>query len=283
MPSDVTFTAITAFRLVSAAPERLSAFYRAIGFDVGEMSPIPPEEMSALGLSGGGSRLAMTVGRTRVDLDVFECPGRAYPAHAMACDQVFQHLALVTDDVDGAWRLADAAGATPISQGGPVRLPASAGGVVALKCRDPEGHPLEFLYLPKAVHRASSGKPVSGADHSALCVADLAASKGFYARHGLCEGTATLNQGPTQAALDGLDDVEVDVVPMTPPKEPPHVELLSYRRPMGVVGADLCANDIAATRIVWRSDHAALLRDPDGHLHQLMRAGQSPEDTGWRR
>jgi hypothetical protein len=29
------------------------------------------------------------------------------------------------------------------------------------------------------------------------------------------------------------------------------------------------ANDVAATRIVWRSDRDALLRDPDGHLHLL--------------
>jgi len=31
----------------------------------------------------------------------------------------------------------------------------------------------------------------------------------------------------------------------------------------------LQANDVAATRIVWRSNRDALLRDPDGHLQVL--------------
>jgi len=31
------------------------------------------------------------------------------------------------------------------------------------------------------------------------------------------------------------------------------------------------ANDIAATRIVWHADRDALVRDDDGHLHQLVK------------
>ena len=77
--------------------------------------------------------------------------------------------------------------------------------------------------------------------------------------------------GRRRTALDGLDDVEVDVVPMNPADKPPHVELLGYRHPVGRAHSPLAVNDIAATRIVWRSDGDALLRDPDGHLHQLSR------------
>jgi hypothetical protein len=58
---------------------------------------------------------------------------------------------------------------------------------------------------------------------------------------------------------------------MNPSRQPPHVELLGYRRPTPRTGAGLRANDIAATRILWRSDREELLRDPDGHLHQLTR------------
>jgi hypothetical protein len=36
----------------------------------------------------------------------------------------------------------------------------------------------------------------------------------------------------------------------------------------------LQANDIAATRIVWRGTRMALLRDPDGHLQQIATSGQ---------
>lgn len=74
-------------------------------------------------------------------------------------------------------------------------------------------------------------------------------------------------------ALDGLDgvEVEVEVVPMNPTAKPPHVEILGYRCPVGRALSPPAANDIAATRIVWRSNGDALIRDPDGHLHQLSR------------
>ena len=81
----------------------------------------------------------------------------------------------------------------------------------------------------------------------------------------------TINQGPTQDALDGLDGVQVDVVPMNPNHKPPHIEMLGYRHPIGSSLRPLAANDVAATRIVWRSDDDALIRDPDGHFHQLSR------------
>jgi catechol 2,3-dioxygenase-like lactoylglutathione lyase family enzyme len=269
MSPNLKFDAIAGFRLVTAAPEGLAEFYRALGFELGETTAISVEEMAVLGLQGGGLRRTMTLGASRLDLDGFDRPGRAYPVGATACDPIFQHLALVTDDIEAAWRLAGETGAPPISRGGPVRLPRSAGGVTAVKFRDPEGHPLEFLQFPPGANPDWSGVGVMGIDHSAICVADVVASGRFYTGHGLCQGQRSLNHGPTQAALDGLDNVEVDVVPMNPSKRPPHVELLGYRHPPVTASKALDANDIAATRIVWRADHEALLRDPDGHLHQF--------------
>lgn len=267
----MTFEAIAGFRLVTADLERLTAFYRALGFDVGDARPIPASEMNLLGLLGKGSRIVLRLGPSRVDLDCFDHPGRAYPADATACDLVFQHFALVTDDAEAAWGRARDAGATPISRDGPVTLPKAAGGVKAVKFRDPDGHSLEFLQFRPGASPIWTGTGIMGIDHSAVSVGDIAASRDFYAYHGLTAGDATLNNGPTQMALDGLDDVEVDVVPMNPVREPPHVELLGYRHPVGRAPSPLAANDIAATRIVWRSGSDALIRDPDGHLHQLSR------------
>ncbi|MGB9109547.1 MAG: glyoxalase, partial [Telluria sp.] len=162
---------------------------------------------------------------------------------------------------------------TPISREQPVALPQSSGGVTAVKLRDPEGHPLEFLQFPRGDYPHWQGTGIMGIDHTAIAVGDLAASRRFYAHHGLTEGEPMLNQGPTQVALDGIDDVVVDIVPMLPAQAPPHIELLGYR---GLIGGpvDLAVNDIAATRIVWHSAHDALLRDPDGHHHQFSRAGR---------
>ena len=117
--------------------------------------------------------------------------------------------------------------------------------------------------------RGWRGQGLLGIDHSAIVVSDLAASCDFYETAGLAKGKAALNHGATQAALDGLNAPCVDVVPMQPADAPPHVELLHYRRPVEEGREAWAVNDVAATRIVWDAPASALLRDPDGHLHQM--------------
>lgn len=266
--------AITAFRLTTAVPARLARFYEAIGFSVEQAVPVPAADMALLGLPGSGIRIVLSVGEQRIELEAFASKGRPYPEAATAADLSFQHFALVTADAAAAWGRARAHGATPISASGPVTLPASAGGLTAVKFRDPEGHPLEFVQFRNAPESSRRGALLSGIDHSALCVADADVSRSFYEELGLTVGRPTLNQGPTQVALDGLAEVRVDVVPLSPQIGRPHLELLRYRSPAGRAAGRLQANDVAATRIVWRSDRDALLRDPDGHLHVLSAAGK---------
>ena len=267
----MTLAQITGFRLVTGDLDRLARFYVALGFVAGEHRSIGEDELGLLGLAGTGERLTMLLGPSRVDLDCFDPPGRAYPAEANPADLIFQHLAIVTDDAASAWARAEAAGATPISRECPVTLPASSGGVTAVKFRDPDGHPLELLQFPPGKNPDWAGSGILGIDHSAISVGDLAESRRFFVDRGLVQGAAMLNQGPAQVALDGLDDVAVDVVPMDPETKPPHLELLAYRQPRGRPHAPLAANDAAAIRVVWTSGEDVLLRDPDGHLHQLTR------------
>lgn len=271
MSSDVKFRAIAGFRIVTADLDRLTIFYKAIGFAIGETVPISAAEMAVLELDGGGSRRSMALSESRVELDCFNRRGRLYPDGATASDLVFQHLALVADDVHAAWRRAQNAGATPIGRGEPVTLPQSSGGVTAIKFRDPEGHPLELLEFSPGSNSAWIGSGIMGVDHSAISVADIATSRRFYEELGLAQGKLTLNRGPTQVALDGLDGVEVDVLAMNPTSAPPHVEMLGYRHPIARLHEPFAANDLAATRIFWHSSRDALVRDPDGHLLQLIR------------
>ena len=261
---------ICGFRLVTRDLDRLGRFYEAIGFTVGEAQPIAADEIAVLSLGGSGKRLPLTLGPSAVALDWFKDAGEPYSADATAADMVFQHLALVTSDAAAAWERAHAAGATPISRDGPITLPASSGGVIAAKFRDPDGHPLELLQFPAGSNAAWPGSGMLGIDHTAISIADIDASRRFYEEHGLTEGKQTLNRGPTQEALDGLDTPEVDVVPMLPAFDTPHLELLGYRHPRGRLRAPAAVNDVVATRIVWRADRDALVRDPDGHLHQLV-------------
>ncbi|MEH3087205.1 MAG: VOC family protein [Xylophilus ampelinus] len=265
---------IAAFCLVARAGAALARFYAALGFVQESVGPISDAEATLLGLAGGGTRRAMRLGAARLRIDQYDRPGRPYPAGADAASRCFQHFALVADDVGTAWERARAAGAAPIGRGGPVALPASAGGVVAVKFRDPEGHPLELIRFPDAERRGWRGSGILGIDHSAIAVADAERSRAFYRAHGLACGEATLNHGPTQAALDGLDGVRVDVVPMRPPGPGPHLELLHYRQPPGAPVEPWATHDAAATRIVWRGSASALLRDPDGHLLQVDDAAE---------
>jgi catechol 2,3-dioxygenase-like lactoylglutathione lyase family enzyme len=264
-------SSITAFRLTTALPERLAAFYEGLGFTVGDPEPIARDEIALLSLACGGIRVPLRLGEQRVDLDSFDVRGRNYPLEATAADLCFQHLALVTDDAAAAWEHVVAIGGRPISADGPVRLPPATGVTAAVKFRDPEGHPLELLQFPAGAAGRWTGTGLLGIDHSAISVADVAASRRFYEALGLSVHGQTLNEGPTQAALDGLPGVEVDVVPLLPQRATPHLELLGYRKPAGRPAGAVAVTDIAATRVIWAAERDQLLCDPDGHLHLLRR------------
>ena len=275
-PASQHLHGIRGFRLVTADLSRLTGFYRdVLGFAVeGDVQPIPTEELRLLGVQGGGQRQQLSIGRETVTIDQFETAGRPYPAGSDAASLWFQHLALITVDMAKAHgRLRDIA---PISIDGPQQLPPSSGGVRAFKFRDPDGHPLELLQFPPAGVPPAwkdgvtlPGQIALGIDHSAISVRDAEASTAFYAALGLRPGKSTFNAGPAQQRLDDLQSVEVAVVPMLPEQDAPHLELLGYEVPRGQAGPALRANDVAATRLLWRGSRTELLSDPNGHLHQI--------------
>ncbi|GAN75993.1 VOC family protein [Acidisphaera rubrifaciens] len=286
MPSDAAgpaqrLSAIAGFRLVTADLPRLSRFYRDVLGCVAEgpEQAIDDAAMRQLGLHGTGRRQTLRLGRHAVSIDQYDPPGRPYPPDVDAASLAFQHLALVVDDIASAYRRVQAA--TAISVGGPQHLPASSGGVHAYKFRDPDGHPLELLQFPADAPAWQGGGDgaaliARGIDHSAISVGDADASTTFYRALGLIPGARTLNTGPAQDALDGLRDARVVVAPMRPEAPTPHLELLAYRVPRGAADAARRADDVAATRIVWRGARSDMLRDPDGHLHEVA----GPARTG---
>ena len=274
--SDRPMQAVAGFRLVTQDLPRLTRFYHEVlGFAVqGPTAPIDDAEMTLLGVSGRGRRQVLSIGRQIVAIDEFETPGRPYPADSDAASLWFQHLALVVVDIAAAY--AGLRDIVPITEGGPQHLPPASGGAHAFKFRDPDGHPLELLRfsqdgVPAAWQDRSPlpGQLALGIDHSAISVGDPDVSIAFYTGLGLQPGTQTHNRGTAQQHLDGLRDVEVEVQPMIPAVGTPHLELLGYRVSRGQDGPALQPNDVAATRVVWQGAKAALLHDPDGHLHQI--------------
>ncbi len=254
---------LLAVRLVSQRPEALARFFiEGLGFRDEGGTPLSAADLDRLGVSGAGFRRRLRFGAERLQIDAFDTMGAPYPDRACASDIVFQHFALVTSDIESAYQRALAEGARAISSQGPVRLPAASGGVTAVKFRDPEGHPLEFI-------QASGAGSAPRLDHSAISVSDLAASLEFYQARGLKMTSRTLNQGAAQSHLDGLLAPQVDVVGLAPLETPPHLELLAYHASRGAPALSLQTSDCAATRLVWRGESASLVRDPDGHLHEI--------------
>ena len=226
---------------------------------------------------GDDTALAKLLGCTRVrgvrmrlggrQIELTECfpSGAAYPAKTAANDLLFQHIAIVTQNITESYQRALTHGAVAISAREPQTLPASSGGVTAWKFRDPDGHPLELLQFQK-----TSG--ISGYDHTAIVVADVEKSMAFYNKLGLSVAARSLNLGAEQEALDGLAGAVVDVVALRGDEAVPHIELLHYRAPACGAFAAVKPADIAADRTVFSAAGAGLLRDPDGHF-VLFEAG----------
>ena len=207
--------------------------------------------------------------------------GAPYPERRTANDPWFQHFAIVVADMEPAygrltaWRGARC-GAEAISIGGPQRLPASTGGVIAYKFRDPDGHPLELSRLPGdaawgAVAARDPARIFLGMDHTALAVTDLEASLAFYRHLGFREGPRFLNQGPEQDRLDALAGAVVDIATLFAPGGGPHIELLRYRSPPPPPARPIADGDIAATvtRLELAAGGPTDLRDPDGRRISL--------------
>ena len=282
---------------------RATAFYRdALDFCVTGKATLAGDAWSELmGLAGvRGESVTMRLGAQHLELVAFDPRGDPYPPESGSADLWFQHIAIVVSDIGAAYSRLCGHSFTPISEHGPQQLPPASGSVVAYKFRDPDGHPLELLQFPVGSADAAprqKGPVFLGIDHSAIDVADIARSIDFYTRTlGFSIVSRAINSGTAQMRLDGAHEDLVDVIALQPANPgPPHLELLGYRKPAGrPMPRRAKANDVFADRLVLQVDdlarlvdalyadnvefispgvvalscdrHAALARDPTGHL-----------------
>jgi catechol 2,3-dioxygenase-like lactoylglutathione lyase family enzyme len=271
---------LASFGLTTPDAHRLSEFYqRVLSFRLLEIERRSGPDFERLtGMAGGASAISLGLGDDVIELLQFDRPGRPYPAGTISSDLCFQHFAIIVADVQLAYqRLVSAGGWTAISTDGPQQLPASSGGVTAFKFRDPDGHPLELLVfpdgqMPEYWQARASGNLFLGVDHSAVSVADSAASIAFYEGLGLHVAARSLNTGPEQERLDAVSHAEVEVTALEPEQATPHVELLCYRSVTRGQSTIVRSNDVAATRLIFEVDGPSSesatpqgLIDPDGH------------------
>lgn len=251
----------------------LAAFYQGqLGFEAGPSLTIEGAAYAELvGLPGSRLQLRqLRIGEETLELtEVLSLgpglrPGRGIPADSRSCDLWFQHLCLVTSNLDGALeRLQPAleSGLARAVSRGPQTLPAwnkAAAGIRAFKFRDPDGHNLELLEFPtdKGDARWHGGSGLLGIDHSAISISDTALSCRFYDDLlGLRLGGDGLNSGPTQDDLDNLEQTQVRITGHRCPRGP-GIECLEYQppnrgRPMP---ADLNPADLAHWQIRLQVD-----------------------------
>lgn len=312
-PADAGVTRIDRITLTVADIARTEQFYRdAFGFaTVRQSVSNDPALDHLLGVAGARTTvLTMRLGTDIVDFVQFDPPGKPYPADSKSPDLWFQHFAIIVSDMAKAYERLERVGFTPISAGGPQTLPPSTGSVQAFKFRDPDGHPLEFLYFPPGQgrpvwHQQPADRVFLGIDHSAIGISATPKSKDFYTRLlGMTLAYGSLNRGPTQENLDGTFNAVVEITGVRPTNgEGVGIEFLDYRTPptgrpapvdaesndIDHVHLNLVVDDVEAmARTLWEErvpfvspgvielnsgdfTRAFTVRDPDGHVLLLQR------------
>jgi catechol 2,3-dioxygenase-like lactoylglutathione lyase family enzyme len=250
----------------------------------------------------------MQLGGEFIELTQYVVPtGRPLPVDSRSNDRWFQHIAIITSNMDHAYawlRKHHVQHASPAPQ----RLPdwnKNAGGIEAFYFKDPDGHPLEVLQFPDGKgdakwHRSSS-ELFLGIDHTAIVVGDTATSLRFYrGLLGFHIAGKSENYGIEQERLNNVSGAHLRITSLRATAGP-GIELLQYLSPCDgrAYPQDEHANDIvhwqtqlrtsAAEHVaaILRSSHvqfvsagvvtiakqsakAFLVRDPDGHAIEMV-------------
>ena len=247
-----------------------------------------------------GTRLRvvrMQLGDESIELMQFLAPrGRRIPEDSASNDRWFQHVAIIVSDMDRAYaRLREHRIAHASS--GPQRLPdwnPNAGGIKAFYFRDLDDNTLEILQFPPgkgdAKWQQANGQLFLGIDHTAIVVADTAASLRFYRDQlGMRVAGNSENYGTEQEHLNNVFGARLRITALRA-SAGPGVELLEYLAPRSgrAMPPDTRASDLwywqINTRAVFdRADHSyvslpandlgfrggLIVRDPDGHASLL--------------
>jgi catechol 2,3-dioxygenase-like lactoylglutathione lyase family enzyme len=221
---------------------------------------------------------------------------------ARSNDRSFQHIAIITSDMDRAYAWLRQNKVQHASTG-PQTLPEwnrNAAGIRAFYFKDPDGHSLETLQFPPDKgdpkwHRAGGGLFL-GIDHTAIVVGDTEASLKFYRDAlGLRVAGESENYGTEQEHLNNVFGARLHITALRALSgAAPGIEFLEYLTPRDgkPIPAEQKSNDLAywQTKMIAPDvDAAAMLlraarfafispgvvrkaltvRDPDGHAVQL--------------
>src|SRR5712691_9689184 len=206
------------------------------------------------GLFGLRMRIVrMRLGEEFITLTEYLAPkGRPIPVDSRSNDRWFQHIAIITSDMDKAYAWLRQNKVEHASSG-PQRLPdwnKNAAGVRAFYFKDPDGHPLEILQFPTDKGAEKWHRPTSqlflGIDHTAIVVGDTETSLHFYRDLlGMRIAGESENYGTEQEHLNNVFGARLRITSLRAATGP-GIELLEYLAPRdgSPFPADEHANDV---------------------------------------
>ena len=298
---------------VNDADAEIEFFSKVLSFEKVSDVEVAGDEYERLqGLFGVRMRIVrMRLGDEFIELTEYLAPrGRPIPVDSRSNDRWFQHIAIITSDMDRAYQLLRKNKVEHASSG-PQTLPAwnkNAGGIKAFYFKDPEGHVLEVLQFPEGKGDAKWHKPSDklflGIDHTAIVVADTDASLGFYRDiFGMRVAGESENYGTEQEHLNNVFGARLRITALRADRGP-GIELLEYLAPrdgrpyperaktndlyswqtkLAVRDADQAAQVLSRQKYPFVSSgvisfsvsemeaaKSFLVRDPDGHVMQLI-------------
>ena len=279
-PAAARVASVGALGLTVSDMDRSVAFYSGVlGFEpVADVEVAGPAYEQLTGVFGMRARVVtMQLGAERIELTEYLTPrGRAAPGDSRSNDAWFQHVAIITSDIDQAYLWLRRHRVQHVSTG-PQRLPdwnPNAGGIVAFYFRDPDGHPLEILQFPSGKGDARWHRPSDriflGIDHTAIVVADTERSLRFYRDTlGLRVAGESENWGPEQERLNQVFGARLRITTLRADAGP-GIELLEYLSPRTgrLAPVDAAANDL----VHW---HTTIVPGEPAALAVRLRAGRA--------
>ena len=253
----------------------------------------------------------MQLGDEFIELTEYLTPkGRPVPVDSRSNDRWFQHIAIITSDMDKAYAWLRQHKVEHASTG-PQRLPdwnKNAGGIKAFYFKDPDKHALEILQFPPdkgAARWQNKEKLFLGIDHTAIVVHNTEASLQFYRDIlGLEIAGTSENYGTEQEHLNNVFGARLRITGLRAMGGGPGIEFLEYLAPRDgrpfpadgrandlfhwqtslLIGSvDLAAQNLLNGKYVFVSpgtvslknsvlgfSKGLLVRDPDGHAIQLV-------------
>ena len=278
---------------VSNMERSLDFFTQVLSFEKISDVEVTGEEYEHLqGVFGLRMRVVrLRLGGEQIELTEYLAPrGRPIPADARSNDRWFQHIAIITSDMERAYQWLRKHRVEHASTG-PQRLPdwnKNAGGIKAFYFKDPDGHALEILQFPvgkgdpkwqqlaQQTTDQEGKRLFLGIDHTAIVVSDTEASLKFYRDVlGLRVAGESENYGSEQERLNNVFGTRLRITAVRA-AQGPGLEFLEYLTPRDgrPTPADLHTNDLLhwQTKLVTRDLESAHVRLREGR-YSLISSG----------